>query len=316
MPRRSRFGLIPGLFVQIVLALELEIAAQIETADLFVLGELFGRSMLEYFPVDEEIGPVADRKGLVHIMVGDQDADIPVFEAGYYGLNIFHGDGVHTGKGFIQQNEFRVHGEGTGDFGPSPFPATERIPVVLPYMVQMKFVQQGFQPLLLFTPRQSGHFQHGHQIVLDAQLPEYGGLLRQVSNAHLGPFIHRQPGDIGIVQEDIPRIGSDEADHHVESGSLAGAVRAQQSYDLSLLELDGNMVYHGPASVALHKVLRMNGEAHGAKISSWLHAASRKAEFYTGFRVCGPPDTAPGAPRALQPATYKSPQAREGDLHP
>jgi len=42
--------------------------------------------------------------------------------------------------------------------------------------------------------------------------------------------------------EDRPGLGPDKADHHVESGGLAGAVWPEQADDLSLLDLDRDFI--------------------------------------------------------------------------
>ena len=55
---------------------QLEVLTQVYFAHLLIGSQLFGRALLQYFSFEEKIGPVSNGKGLVHIMVGDEDADI------------------------------------------------------------------------------------------------------------------------------------------------------------------------------------------------------------------------------------------------
>ena len=58
-------------------------------------------------------------------MVCDNDADVAVFKFGDDILNIFHGDGVNAGEGFVQENELGVYGKGTGNLAAAAFTSGE-----------------------------------------------------------------------------------------------------------------------------------------------------------------------------------------------
>jgi len=94
-------------------------------------------------------------------------------------------------------------------------------------MMQMEFIQERFQLLLLLRPAEPGHLQHGLDIIFHTQLAEYGGFLGQVSDAHLRPLIHRKTGDIDIVQEHIALVGLDQSDYHIEGCGLSGSIGTQ-----------------------------------------------------------------------------------------
>jgi hypothetical protein len=64
-----------------------------------------------------------------------------------------------------------------------------------------------------------------------------------------------------IIQKNLPLVRLDQPYHHIESSGLARPVRAQQSDDLPLLQLDGHMIHHRPVVIGLYKVLGMNGHA-------------------------------------------------------
>ena len=54
---------------------------------------------------------------------------------------------------------------------------------------------------------------------------------------------------------DIAAIGRHQADDHVETGGLAGTVRAEQADDFAGLDLEGNVLDHRPRLVALFQVM-------------------------------------------------------------
>ncbi len=123
--RADRFDLtFHSLFVQVIFSFQLKVAAQVETAYLFIFRQFFGCAMLEDLSIDQQVGAVADGEGFIYVVVGDEDTDVPVFEPGHHGLNIFYGDGVNTGKGLIQEDEFGVYGQCTGDFRTAAFTTT------------------------------------------------------------------------------------------------------------------------------------------------------------------------------------------------
>lgn len=77
--------------------------------------------MFEEFAFEEEVCPIGDAQCFLHIVIGDENADIFLFEFGHDLLNVFHGDGVNACEGFIEEDEFGVGCQGAGDFGSSTF---------------------------------------------------------------------------------------------------------------------------------------------------------------------------------------------------
>ena len=51
-----------------------------------------------------------------------------------------------------------------------------------------------------------------------------------------------------------PLVGGNQSHGHVEGGSLAGSVGAQQAYNLALLHVDGNVAYYGTLAILLYEV--------------------------------------------------------------
>ena len=68
--------------------------------------------------------------------------------------------------------------------------------------------------------------------------------------------IHRELGDLHIVQEYLPFIGSHQSHRHIESSRFPGSVRSEQSHDLPLFDINGNMIYNGTCLIFLNEVLR------------------------------------------------------------
>jgi hypothetical protein len=60
-----------------------------------------GGAVFEEFAFEKEVGPIGDTQRFLYVVVGDENADIFLFEFGHDLLNVFHGDGVNTGKWFI-----------------------------------------------------------------------------------------------------------------------------------------------------------------------------------------------------------------------
>src|SRR5208282_2073483 len=78
------------------------------------------------------------------------------------------------------------------------------------------------------------HFEHGADVLLDAQPAENGGFLRQVADAQAGALVHRQRRHVVAVEFDASFIGLDESRDHVEDRRLAGAVGAEEADSLAL----------------------------------------------------------------------------------
>ena len=81
------------------------------------------------------------------------------------------------------------------------------------------------------------HLQDGEDVLLDGELAEDAGFLRQVAHAEAGPAVHRQRGDVLAVEQDLAVVGRDLAGGHAEAGGLAGAVGAEQADDLAGVDL-------------------------------------------------------------------------------
>ena len=61
--------------------------------------------------LEEEVCTVRYAEGFLHVVVGDEYADILLLQLPDDVLYILHGNGVDTGERFVQHNELGVYGQ-------------------------------------------------------------------------------------------------------------------------------------------------------------------------------------------------------------
>ena len=187
-------------------------------------------------------------------MVGDDDADILVLEFGDDVLDILHGDGIHPRERFVQQDEFRVDGQGTGNLATPPLAARQLDAQALAHFREVEFVDERLQPFLPVGPGHIGHLHHGHDIVLHGHLAEDRSVLREITQTLLRALVHRQTGDVHIVQEDLSRVGDDLSGNHIETGGLSGPVGPEETDDFPLFHFHRHPFDDRPDAVFLYQV--------------------------------------------------------------
>ena len=79
-----------------VLAAKHKTVTQILFAYNLILGKFFGRTLKQDFSFKQQISTVGDAQGFLHIVVGYQNTDIPVFQLPDNLLNIFHRNRVYS----------------------------------------------------------------------------------------------------------------------------------------------------------------------------------------------------------------------------
>src|SRR5690606_31800987 len=72
-------------------------------------------------------------------------------------------------------------------------------------------------------------FQHRLNVVLDAQAPEYRGILGQIGQAQVGALVDGQGGNVAPVNFNSTEIGRHQPYDHVKTGGFAGAIGTQQT---------------------------------------------------------------------------------------
>ena len=101
-----------------------------------------------------------------------------------------------------------------------------------------------------------GDLQHGADIVLDVEAAEDRRFLRQVADPEPGATVHRQSGDVLVVQQHLPGVGGDQPGDDVEAGGLAGAIRPQQAHGLAPVDRQRDIAQHGAVAVVLAQMPR------------------------------------------------------------
>jgi hypothetical protein len=101
-----------------------------------------------------------------------------------------------------------------------------RVAQLLDRQLAQKAAQQLLDQLLLegLALRVELQLEHGADVLLDGQLAEDRGFLRQVRQAQAGAPVDRHPLDALALDRDLAGVGAHQSDDHVEAGRLAGAV--------------------------------------------------------------------------------------------
>ncbi len=122
--------------------LQSEIRPQINFPHFRVMQDFLGGSRGQRPALTQDIGAVANSQCLADIVVRDQNPDPTVSQVGDNLLDVPHGNGVDTGKGFIEKNEEGLHRQGPRYFHATTLAAgktdTRRVTLV----IDPEFLQQ------------------------------------------------------------------------------------------------------------------------------------------------------------------------------
>ena len=140
-------------------------------------------------------------------------------------LDILHGDRVDAGERLVEHDELRVDGQTAGYLGAAALTTRQTVTLVLAHLLQTELGDEALELIQLLLMRQLRHLEHRHDIILDRELAEDAGLLRQVADAGAGPLIHGVVGNLLIVDIHVALVGHHETGRHIERRRLAGAVR-------------------------------------------------------------------------------------------
>ena len=99
--------------------------------------------------------------------------------------------------------------------------------------------QEDVAPPLAFAPADP---VGDHEVVAHGRVGEQFDPLEGAADAEPGAFVDPQAGDVGAVELDDAAVGSQDAEDAVEERRLAGAVRADQSDALALLDVDVDLI--------------------------------------------------------------------------
>lgn len=103
-------------------------------------------------------------------------------------------------------------------------------------MVDVELIQQAMQMILPLGICQWKGFQDGQNILLNAHPAKDRGLLRKVSDSLLGSLMHGPLRNLGVIQENLPAIGSHQSNDHIKRSRLTGTIGPQKSHYLAGLD--------------------------------------------------------------------------------
>ena len=175
---------------------------------------------------------------------------------GHHHLDIRHRNGVDARKGFVQQDEARVRGQGPGDLHPPPFASGQGTALAFPDVADVEFLDQVFHLLPAFVLVRFDFFQDGHDVLFHRKFPEDGGFLGQIANALQGPFVHGKIGNVLVIQVHMAGIRMFQSYDHVEGSGLPGTVGPQKSHNGPLFHFQADFVDHPPPGVFFYQFFR------------------------------------------------------------
>ena len=198
--------------------------------------------MKENLSFEEQVCSVCDIQCLMHIVVGYEDTDITMFQLPYYPLYLFYSNRVNACKGLVEHDELRFYGETACYLCAAAFSTRETVTEVAAYLLEGEFADEIFEFFELLFTWKTCHLEYTQDIVFDRHLAEYAGLLWQIAHTISGMLIDSHRGNLLVINKDTSGIGDYQSGGHIEGGRLTGTIRAQQSDNLALLYVEGDIV--------------------------------------------------------------------------
>jgi hypothetical protein len=93
---------------------------------------------------------VADAQRFAHVVVGDQHADVACLQEADDALDFAHGDRVHAGERFVEQDEARRRRQRARDFHAAALAARQRQRRVVAQVGDLQVVEQRVEPAIDF----------------------------------------------------------------------------------------------------------------------------------------------------------------------
>ena len=153
-----------------------------------IRSQLFGLPLEKNSSLKQKISSIGNGQSLLHIVVGNQNTDIAILQLPHDMLNIFYRYRVDTRKRFIQHYELRINGQTACDLSTAALASRQLVTFILAHLSKTKLLDETFQTRQLLFARQLGHLQHRHNVIFDAHLAEYAGLLWQIADTGSSAF--------------------------------------------------------------------------------------------------------------------------------
>lgn len=171
-------------------------------------------------------------------------------------LDVTNRDRVDAGEGLVEQNELGVGRQGAGNLHAAALTTGQAHAEAVGDMVDVELLQQVFQLRLASGAiKVFARLEDGHDVVGHRQLAEDRCLLRQIADAGARAAVHGLMADVEIIDQHAALIGAHQADDHVETGGLAGAIGTEQADDLAAFDAQADVTHDLAALVAFRQVL-------------------------------------------------------------
>ena len=112
-------------------------------------------------------------------------------------------------------------------------------------------------------------FQQGQEVVLYGQLTEDRCFLRQIADAVGRPLVDGKLSNIVSVNRDFAGCRPLDADNHVEGRRLPRPVRAEETYDFSLVDTNADTVDGISFFIRFYEIFGLN--EHGYPLLTARH---------------------------------------------
>mmetsp|Transcript_24547 Transcript_24547/g.32050 ORF Transcript_24547/g.32050 Transcript_24547/m.32050 type:complete len:293 (-) Transcript_24547:1332-2210(-) len=207
-------------------------------------------------------------------MVGDEHANSTLFQITYQMPDIADRNRIHACERFIQQEVFGICSKTACDLDPASFPARQSERRCAAQVFDREIGKQLFQPFTTLVGVLDRDIQNRRDVVLYRQTTEDRHLLRQISDTHPRPAIHRQRCCVLPVDGHGSGFGKNEPRDCVKAGCLARSVRPKKSDDLTAVQRHRNIADHDLLAVGLAQLFNTQARAAFSHCKRWFRHQS------------------------------------------
>ena len=154
-------------------------------------------------------------------------------------------------------------------------------------MTDAEFFQQLFESLELFASAQTCGLEHCENVLRRRHFSKNRRLLRQVPDTQSRPQIHRKIREILIAEKNIARVGTFKTNDHIEGRCFACTVRAEQSVDFAVRDLQADLVDGTERPEVLDQFRRTNRDLAAQILvlnKVFAEAFGKDPEFFSFYR--------------------------------
>ena len=236
---------------------EPEILSQVYLADPFVTEHRLRGALGDDGSVVDDVRPIADAKGVPHVVIGDQDSNPALAQVRDDLLNVQDRDRIDAREWLVEEHELRIRRQRARDLHPAALTPGQAVAALSGEVRDIELAQECFEAVFAIGPAQSRpRFEYRHDVISDREVAEDRRLLRKIAKTGPGPDVDRAIREIVPVEVHGAGITCDEADDHVEARRLARAVRPEQADDLSAAHGEAYIVDDQAVSVAFRESAR------------------------------------------------------------